>query len=222
MAESDLAQRVAAVRRFNRFYTRQIGILDEGYLHSPFSLAEARVLYELAHHGQTTASEIGSQLGLDAGYLSRILRGFEQRGLIEKQPSPTDGRQSLLRITEVGQAEFATINARSHDEIAALLGALPPDDQGRLVAAMDLIEAAAGREARAEGALYPAAAPARRYGLGGAAPWRTLRPGVRLGRADGRAGRQHRRRDYQALRPRIRALLDRRGRWRCRSARSLL
>jgi DNA-binding MarR family transcriptional regulator/GNAT superfamily N-acetyltransferase len=146
MAESDLAQRVAAVRRFNRFYTRQIGVLDEGYLHSPFSLAEARVLYELAHHDQTTASEIGSQLGLDAGYLSRILRGFEQRGLHEKHPSPTDGRQSILRITVAGRAAFATINDRSHNEIAALLSKLSPDDQGRLVAAMDLIEGLLGAQ----------------------------------------------------------------------------
>jgi DNA-binding MarR family transcriptional regulator/GNAT superfamily N-acetyltransferase len=146
MAESDLAQRVAAVHRFNRFYTRQIGVLDEAYLHSPFSLAEARVLYELAHHGQTTASEIGSQLGLDAGYLSRILRGFEQHGLIEKQPSPTDGRQSILLITEAGRAEFAALNARSHNEIAALLGKLSPGDQGRLVAAMDLIEGLLGAQ----------------------------------------------------------------------------
>jgi DNA-binding MarR family transcriptional regulator/GNAT superfamily N-acetyltransferase len=144
MAETDLAQRVAAVRRFNRFYTRQIGVLDEGYLHSPFSLAEARVLYELAHHQQTTATEIGSQLGLDAGYLSRILRGFEQRGLIDKQPSATDGRQSILRITEAGQAAFATLNTRSHDEIAALLGQLSASDQARLVEAMDLIEGLLG------------------------------------------------------------------------------
>jgi DNA-binding MarR family transcriptional regulator/GNAT superfamily N-acetyltransferase len=144
MAETDLDQRVAAVRRFNRFYTRQIGVLDEGYLHSPFSLAEARVLYELAHHQQTTATEIGSQLGLDAGYLSRILRSFEQRGLIDKQPSPTDGRQSLLRISEPGQAAFAALNASSHNEIAALLGQLSAADQARLVEAMHLIESLLG------------------------------------------------------------------------------
>jgi DNA-binding MarR family transcriptional regulator/GNAT superfamily N-acetyltransferase len=144
MAETDMAQRVAAVRRFNRFYTRQIGVLDEGYLRSPFPLAEARVIYELAQHEQTTATELGSQLGLDAGYLSRMLRGFEQRGLIDKQPSATDGRQNILRLTEQGQAAFATLNARSRTEIEALLAELSVADQTRLVEAMGVIEALLG------------------------------------------------------------------------------
>jgi len=144
MAETDLAQRVAAVRRFNRFYTRQIGVLDEGYLHSPFSLAEARVVYELAQHEQTTATELGGQLGLDAGYLSRILRSFEKRGLIDKQPSATDGRQNILHLTEQGQAAFATLNTRSRNEIEALLAGLSTADQTRLVDAMALIEGLLG------------------------------------------------------------------------------
>jgi DNA-binding MarR family transcriptional regulator/GNAT superfamily N-acetyltransferase len=140
MAEPDLHQRIDTVRRFNRFYTKQIGVLDEGYLHSPFSLAEARVLYELAHRDKTTATELGSELGLDAGYLSRILRSFQKRGLIEKQPSPTDGRQSELWLTVQGREAFAPLNTRSHDEIGAMLGKLAARDQIRLVKAMDTIE----------------------------------------------------------------------------------
>jgi DNA-binding MarR family transcriptional regulator len=147
MAENELAQRVDAVRRFNRFYTKQIGALHEGLLHSPFSLTEARVIYELAHHEQTTASRLGDELGLDAGYLSRILRGFEKRGLIDKQPSRTDGRQSLLRLTAQGQEAFATLNARSHDEIGAMLGPLSGPDQARLVKAMHAVEQLLGAPA---------------------------------------------------------------------------
>jgi DNA-binding MarR family transcriptional regulator/GNAT superfamily N-acetyltransferase len=134
------------VRRFNRFYTKQIGVLHEGLLHSPFSLTEARVLYELAH-GQTTASEISNVLEVDAGYLSRILRGFKKHGLIDKQPSPTDGRQSVLRLTAQGQEAFAGLNARSRDEIGAVLGTLSPTDQARLVEAMHTIERLLGAEA---------------------------------------------------------------------------
>src|SRR5690242_13578790 len=96
MSDSDAYQRVEDVRRFNRFYTKQIGVLHEGLLGSPFSLAEARVLYELAHREKPTATELAKALGLDAGYLSRILRGFQKRDLIEKLPSAVDGRQSLL------------------------------------------------------------------------------------------------------------------------------
>ena len=100
MQDAGLAQRIADVRRFNRFYTRQIGVLHEKLLRSPFSLAEARVIYELAHREKTTATELGKELGLDAGYLSRIVRDFKKRGLIDKQPSETDGRQSRLWLTE--------------------------------------------------------------------------------------------------------------------------
>src|SRR5215211_6498764 len=99
MAQTDSAQRVETVRRFNRFYTQQIGVLNEGLLNSPFSLTEARVIYELAHREQTTAAELATALRLDAGYLSRLLRGLARRGLIDKQSSARDGRQRLLRLT---------------------------------------------------------------------------------------------------------------------------
>jgi DNA-binding MarR family transcriptional regulator/GNAT superfamily N-acetyltransferase len=143
MAE-ELAQGVEAVRRFNRFYTRQIGVLEEGLLRSPFSLAEARVLYELAHRDQPTAAELCQELGLDAGYLSRILRGFARRGLIEKRPSATDGRQSLLALSADGRAAFGLLERAARDQIGALLEPLSGDGQGRLLQAMRTIETLLG------------------------------------------------------------------------------
>jgi DNA-binding MarR family transcriptional regulator/N-acetylglutamate synthase-like GNAT family acetyltransferase len=140
MVKTDVSERVAAVRGFNRFYTRQIGVLHERLLRSPFSLTEARVIYELAHHEKTTATELGNELGLDAGYLSRMLRGFRKRGLIDKQTSETDGRQSLLWLTDQGQEAFAKLNAASDYEIGALLSDLSAEDQERLVEAMHIIE----------------------------------------------------------------------------------
>ena len=140
LARASLPPRVEAVRRFNRFYTQQIGVLPEKLLRSPFSLAEARVLYELAHQKKTTATELAGELGLDGGYLSRILRDFRKRGLIAKQPSPTDARQTFLWLTKPGQDAFATINVRSRNQIEAILNGLSAGDQKRLVAAMDTIE----------------------------------------------------------------------------------
>jgi DNA-binding MarR family transcriptional regulator/GNAT superfamily N-acetyltransferase len=133
-------QRVAAVRRFNRFYTQRSGVLHEGLLKSPFSLAQSRVLYELAHRAECTATALGKDLGLDAGYLSRILGDFEKRGLLDKTPSDRDGRQNLLRLTRKGQAAFAPLHARSRNEIGAMLNALSGAEQGRLIEAMGAIE----------------------------------------------------------------------------------
>ncbi|MFL4983279.1 MAG: MarR family winged helix-turn-helix transcriptional regulator, partial [Xanthobacteraceae bacterium] len=140
MAEIALAQRIAAVRRFNRFYTQRLGVLQNGYGKSPFSLAEARVLYELTRRDKATASEIGAELGLDAGYLSRILRGFADAGLIVREPSRHDARQSLIALTSEGRAAFAAIDARSRDEVAAMLARLAEPDRARLVAAMRSVE----------------------------------------------------------------------------------
>jgi DNA-binding MarR family transcriptional regulator/GNAT superfamily N-acetyltransferase len=138
--ESSHADRVAAVRRFNRFYTRTIGVLQEGLLHSDFSLAEGRVLYELAQNPGTSATGLGRELGLDSGYLSRILQRFERDGLISRVPSETDRRQSALSLTDAGREAFAPLDAGSRDEIAALLGGLPEPAQGALVTAMGRIE----------------------------------------------------------------------------------
>jgi DNA-binding MarR family transcriptional regulator/N-acetylglutamate synthase-like GNAT family acetyltransferase len=140
MAPGELEQRVAAVRRFNRLYTRTIGVLQERAYHSPFSLAAVRVLYELAHRTKPTASELGRELGVDPGYLSRILRGFERRGLVARTRSELDARQSHLTLTAHGRKVFAPLDGRSHDEVAALLHALPPAEQVRLVEAMGTIE----------------------------------------------------------------------------------
>ncbi len=138
--EDNFKQRLEAVRSFNRFYTKQIGVLREGLLESRYTLTEVRVLYELAHRENLTATELVGELNLDAGYLSRILRSFAERGLINRTPSGTDGRQSHLALTKKGQKEFAPLNARAIDEIAMLLGKISSADQHRLIAAMQTIE----------------------------------------------------------------------------------
>ncbi|UCG89159.1 MAG: MarR family transcriptional regulator [Gemmatimonadota bacterium] len=140
MVESRTSHRIEAVRRFNRFYTRQIGVLKEFLLRSPFPLTEARVIYELAHHERATASVLAQELELDAGYLSRILARFESHGLVEKTPCDTDGRRNILALTEAGQQAFAKLNADSRAEIGAMLANLSEQDQGTLVEAMHTIE----------------------------------------------------------------------------------
>ena len=136
----DAEQQIAAVRRFNRYYTRQIGVLRKTFLDSPYSLGEARVLYEIAINHSPTASEIARSLDLDAGYLSRVLRDFERRGLIRKRASPKDGRQSHLTLTPRGRKSFMPLDARSQRDTAAMLGKLAPAEQARLIAAMTAIE----------------------------------------------------------------------------------
>ena len=143
--------RVAAVRRFNRFYTRQIGVLRRNYLDSPYSLGEMRVLYELAQAhdlgGARTASDIGRALDLDAGYLSRVLRNFESRGLIARKTSEKDARQSHLTLTAKGRKLYAPFEKRSQDNVGAMIGGLGAGEQARLVAAMQTIEALLGEKA---------------------------------------------------------------------------
>ncbi|HTT67181.1 MAG TPA: helix-turn-helix domain-containing GNAT family N-acetyltransferase [Gemmatimonadales bacterium] len=144
MAAGGLGGCVAAVRRFNRFYTRQIGVLDGRLNRSPFSLAEARVLYELAQHPDATATALGAGLGLDAGYLSRILAGLERRGLVWRHRSRADARRSHLRLTAPGRAAFARLDAAARRDVRAMLGALDRSGQARLIAAMRRIEALLG------------------------------------------------------------------------------
>ena len=140
MTARDRVRRIAAVRRFNRFYTRQLGVLRKNFLNSPYSLGEARVLYEIASGQAPTASEIGRALDLDAGYLSRTLRNFERRGLIARKPSPRDARQSRLVLTVRGRRIFAPLQRRSQRQAGDMLGKLSAAAQARLVAAMATIE----------------------------------------------------------------------------------
>ncbi len=141
LATSDsLEARIAAVRRFSRFYTRELGLLRESLVGAGFSLTESRVLYELAHRDQVTASELAADLDLDHGYLSRILRRFGEDGLLRKTRAEDDGRQSLITITAKGRKAFAPLNKGSHDQVAALLGRLGEAEQARVVGAMGTVE----------------------------------------------------------------------------------
>ena len=139
-----MAARVGAMRHFNRFYTRQIGVLQGHLLQSPFSLGQARVLYEVAHQDQTTARALAMKLGLDAGYLSRILDGFANRGLIERTPAATDRRQRLVRLTPRGRKAFREIDGTARREVRGLLRPLPEEAQARLIDAMRTIETILG------------------------------------------------------------------------------
>ena len=131
---------MADVRRFSRFYTRQVGLLRDGYLETPFSLTEARVLYEVANREHAVAAELTKELGLDAGYLSRILGAFRRRGVIERRASADDARRSELRLTKKGKGVFASLDARSRDDIGTQLARLAVADQERLVGAMGTVE----------------------------------------------------------------------------------
>jgi DNA-binding MarR family transcriptional regulator/N-acetylglutamate synthase-like GNAT family acetyltransferase len=134
----------AAVRRFNRFYTGQIGVLRKSYLNSDLSLAEARVVYELGSRQTPTASEIARDLGLDAGYLSRLLDSFRARGLITRKASATDKRQVHLKLSARGRKAFEELDRNSDRQAAGLLERLHPPDRERLVESMRNIETLLG------------------------------------------------------------------------------
>ncbi len=140
MTETNLTPQIDTVRRFNRFYTRAIGVLHEGWVDSPFSLSEARVLYELAHRDKPTATVIRNNLDMDAGYLSRMLSSFEKHGLVTKTPSEGDGRQTLLALTAKGRKQFAPLESRTKEQVCAMLAKLSASQRRQLLAAMQSIE----------------------------------------------------------------------------------
>ncbi|HZR74128.1 helix-turn-helix domain-containing GNAT family N-acetyltransferase [Bradyrhizobium sp.] len=139
----DDESQISAVRAFNRFYTRQLGVLGQRLL-GQFSLSEARVLYELAHRDGAAAKEIGAELDLDAGYLSRIVQKFDDDGLISRKPLPADRRQHQLSLTAKGRQAFAKLDRSSHDDVSRMLRPLPENDRRRLTAAMAAIEGLLG------------------------------------------------------------------------------
>jgi DNA-binding MarR family transcriptional regulator/N-acetylglutamate synthase-like GNAT family acetyltransferase len=139
MSVADSSAEIAAVRAFNRFYTRKLGVLDQHLSKSPYSLSEARVLYELAHRDQLAAKEIGSELGLDPGYLSRIVQSFDESGLITRKPLAADRRQFRLSLTAKGRQAFAKLDKASQDDVAAMLAPLSTADARRLTDAMATI-----------------------------------------------------------------------------------
>src|ERR1700694_1832111 len=140
MSDPNSDDQVAAVRAFNRFYTRKLGVLDQQLLKSPFSLSEARVLYELATSDNLAAKEVGIELGLDPGYLSRIIQNFDENGLVTRSPLPSDRRQFRLCLTAKGRQAFSKVDPSSQDDVAAMLATLPGGASGQLVRAMTVIE----------------------------------------------------------------------------------
>src|ERR1700704_5275217 len=140
MAIDGTDDQIAAVRAFNRFYTRKLGVLDQHLGNSPFSLSEARVMYELAHRDNLAAKEIGIELGLDPGYLSRIIQNFDENGLIARKALPSDRRQYQISLTAKGRQAFANLDRSSQDDVATMLATLPRGDSERLIRAMAVIE----------------------------------------------------------------------------------
>ena len=138
--------RIDTVRRFNRFYTRRIGVLEARYLGSPFPLPQARVLYELGQRGVATASELGAELDLDLGYLSRLVQSLRRQGLLQGEPSKEDARRVRLSLSAKGRKVYLQLDARSRQEVAGMLDQLPPPQQQRLVGALQAVEAVLERK----------------------------------------------------------------------------
>lgn len=144
------AEAIAAVRYFNRFYTKHLGVLNEGLLESPFTLTEARIIYELANRDKTTASELGAELAMDAGYLSRTLKNLESRKVLTRKTSANDARQSVLALTAKGRKEFDNLDQLSRNQIEEILNDLSPSEQKRLLASMAAIESLLGEQTNEE------------------------------------------------------------------------
>ena len=140
MRKAELETKIEAVRRFNRFFTRRIGVLREGLLHTPYSLTEARILFEIARGEEVSASGLSRELGLDPGYLSRILARLERGGLVDRVRSETDGRRRILSLTSEGEDAFSMLDDRSREEVTEMLEGLSEGDQRRLLEAMQTIE----------------------------------------------------------------------------------
>jgi DNA-binding MarR family transcriptional regulator/N-acetylglutamate synthase-like GNAT family acetyltransferase len=136
--------RIAAFRRFNRFYTQKIGVLDRSYLQSEFSVGEARVLYELAQREETTASEISAKLGMDMGYLSRILGKLEEQQLVRRVPAQQDARQRLIQVTAKGKKAVSNLDSRSQEQAGSLLAELSDPQQTSVLQAMSQIQTVLG------------------------------------------------------------------------------
>lgn len=138
--QSEVGRAIAAVRRFNRFYTQQIGVVQDCYLGSSLSLAEVRILFELAHRGRSTATDLAGELDLDAGYLSRLLLQFRKRGWIVRTKSETDSRRRVIRMSTKGRATFAPLDRRANQQVRGLLNRLPESATRRLIEHMASIE----------------------------------------------------------------------------------
>jgi DNA-binding MarR family transcriptional regulator/N-acetylglutamate synthase-like GNAT family acetyltransferase len=145
MRKAGLQMEVDALRRFNRFFTRRIGVLREGLLHSPYSLTEARILFEISNGEDLSATDLSRELGLDPGYLSRILARLDQHGLIDRVRSEADGRRWLLYLTPEGEEAFALLDNRSREEVSEMLGGLSEADRRRLLGSMRTIESILGK-----------------------------------------------------------------------------
>lgn len=146
---------IPAIRHFNRFYTRRIGVLREGLLQTQFSLTEVRILYEIANRKHPSAAELARDLAIDPGYLSRLLRGFVVRGLVEKSSDARDRRQNRLSLTAKGAEVFAGLDQRQNQEVASMLDGVPHSEQARLLKAMRSIESILAGENREPYLLRP-------------------------------------------------------------------
>lgn len=151
VADSVVGERVAAVRAFNRFYTNVIGVLHDGLMDTPYSLTEARVLFELAQREATEVAALRRELDIDAGYLSRILARFTSDGLILRQRSDADARRQVIRLTEPGRKAFALLDERQADDVQRLLSGLTEEQQRRLLGAMNAIQETLGEAPRRHG-----------------------------------------------------------------------